>query len=65
MKDDGVQQTIKLYEKRKYARKSAENYGDHVRYVLLSVIAFLPPYFSHKKICYPQQSQIANVLISM
>ena len=46
-KDDGCgrseKQTAKLHEERKYARESARNYGDRVRRVLLSVLAFLPP----------------------
>ncbi len=33
----------KLHEEGKYARESARNYGDRVRCVLLSVLAFLPP----------------------
>ena len=36
-------QTAKLHEEGKYARESARNYGDRVRCVLLSVLAFLPP----------------------
>ncbi len=42
--DVGGKQTAKLHEEGKYVRESARNYGDRVRCVLLSVLAFLPPH---------------------